>query len=185
MSINPTKPSYQSLFSLGLYLWNCAYSFGFKGTANETQPSTTWHFKLKKKITVTSQNINSARIIKTVSVCQKHPCYQFTKFFSGCIQFQTNLWFLYSWFHASWLCINKIQQDATVCRDLFNASPLYMFRAYSFLCSWLWARRTPETCRVDLHWIGTYILLHLVGSYWYIIYDIHVAKHARRFSHAY
>ena len=34
---------------------------------------------------------------------------------------------LYSWFRASWLCINKIQQDATVCRYLFTASLLYMF----------------------------------------------------------
>ena len=36
---------------------------------------------------------------------------------------------LYSWFRASWLYINKIQQDATVCRYWFTASLLYMFRA--------------------------------------------------------
>ena len=35
---------------------------------------------------------------------------------------------LYSRFRASWLCINKIQQDATVCRYLFTAKLLYMFR---------------------------------------------------------
>ena len=39
--------------------------------------------------------------------------------------------FLYSRFRASWLCINKIQQDATVCRYLFTASFLHMFRALS------------------------------------------------------
>ena len=36
---------------------------------------------------------------------------------------------LYSWFRASWLYINKIQQDATVCRYLFTAKSLYVFRA--------------------------------------------------------
>jgi len=36
---------------------------------------------------------------------------------------------LYSWFRASWLCINEIQQDATVCRYLFTACLLYMFWA--------------------------------------------------------
>ena len=35
---------------------------------------------------------------------------------------------LYSWFRASWLYINKIQRDATVCRCLFTAKLLYMFR---------------------------------------------------------
>jgi len=37
-------------------------------------------------------------------------------------------WILYSWFRASWPYINKIQRDATVCRYLFTASLLYMFR---------------------------------------------------------
>jgi hypothetical protein len=36
--------------------------------------------------------------------------------------------FLYSWFRASWLYINKIQRDATVYRCLFTAKLLYMFR---------------------------------------------------------
>ena len=36
--------------------------------------------------------------------------------------------FLYSWFRASWLYINKIRLDATVCRCLFIAKLLYMFR---------------------------------------------------------
>ena len=36
--------------------------------------------------------------------------------------------FLYSWFRASWLYINKIQRDATVCRCLFTWKLLYMFR---------------------------------------------------------
>ena len=35
---------------------------------------------------------------------------------------------LYSWFRASWLYINKIQHDATVCGRLFTAKLLYMFR---------------------------------------------------------
>ena len=35
---------------------------------------------------------------------------------------------LYSRFRASWLYINKIQQDAPVCRYLFTAISLYMFR---------------------------------------------------------
>ena len=35
---------------------------------------------------------------------------------------------LYSWFLTSWLYINEIQQDATVCRYLFTANLLYMFR---------------------------------------------------------
>jgi len=35
------------------------------------------------------------------------------------------------WFRASWLCISKIQQDATVCRYLYTASLLYMFRVSS------------------------------------------------------
>ena len=33
---------------------------------------------------------------------------------------------LNSWFRASWLYINKIQQDATVRRCLFTAKLLYM-----------------------------------------------------------
>ena len=37
-------------------------------------------------------------------------------------------WILYPWFRASWLYINKIQRDATVCRCLFTAKLLYMFR---------------------------------------------------------
>ena len=36
--------------------------------------------------------------------------------------------FLYPWFNALQLYINKIQQDATVCRYLFTAKSLYMFR---------------------------------------------------------
>ena len=36
--------------------------------------------------------------------------------------------FLYSWFRASWLYINKIQRYATVCRGLFTAKLLYVFR---------------------------------------------------------
>ena len=61
--------------------------------------------------------------------------------------------------------INKIQQDATVCRYLFTAKLLYMFRvsivpiirstwnctrscSYSFMYSWWWVRWTPETYRV-------------------------------------
>ena len=39
------------------------------------------------------------------------------------------VFFLYSWFRSSWLCINKIQQDATLCRYLFTASLLYTFWA--------------------------------------------------------
>ena len=35
---------------------------------------------------------------------------------------------LYSWFRASWLYINRIQRDATVCRCLFTEKLLYMFR---------------------------------------------------------
>ena len=35
---------------------------------------------------------------------------------------------LYSWFRAWQLYINKIQKDATVCRYLFTAKLLYMFR---------------------------------------------------------
>ena len=37
-------------------------------------------------------------------------------------------WILYSRFRTSWLYINKIQLDATVCRCLFTAKLLYMFR---------------------------------------------------------
>jgi len=65
--------------------------------------------------------------------------------------------FLYSWFRASWLYINKIQRDATVCRCLFTAKLLYMFRVsiapiirstsncnfsfwYSLMYSWWWVR---------------------------------------------
>ena len=40
----------------------------------------------------------------------------------------SNVRILYSWFRASWLCINKIQRDATVCRCLFTVKLLYMFR---------------------------------------------------------
>ena len=36
--------------------------------------------------------------------------------------------FLYSWFRASWLYINKIQRDSTVCSCVFTAKLLYMFR---------------------------------------------------------
>jgi len=31
-----------------------------------------------------------------------------------------HVFFLYSWFRASWLYINRIQWDATVCRCLFT-----------------------------------------------------------------
>jgi len=37
--------------------------------------------------------------------------------------------------------------------------------SYSFVYSWWWVQRTPETCRVNLQQINTCILLHLVGSY--------------------
>jgi len=38
--------------------------------------------------------------------------------------------FLNSWFLASWFNVNKkVQLDATVCRHLFTAKSLYMFRA--------------------------------------------------------
>jgi hypothetical protein len=36
--------------------------------------------------------------------------------------------FIYSWFGVSYVYINKIQQDATVCRYLFTAKLLNMFR---------------------------------------------------------
>ena len=37
---------------------------------------------------------------------------------------------LNSWFRASWFIVNKkVQLDATVCRHLFTAKSLYMFRA--------------------------------------------------------
>jgi len=37
--------------------------------------------------------------------------------------------FLKSWFLASWISVNKkVQLDATVCRHLFPAKSLYMFR---------------------------------------------------------
>jgi len=35
---------------------------------------------------------------------------------------------VYSWFRVSWFYINKIQRDATLCRCLFTAKLLYMFR---------------------------------------------------------
>jgi len=35
---------------------------------------------------------------------------------------------LYTWFLASWLYINKIQWDATICRCLFTAKVRYIFR---------------------------------------------------------
>jgi len=38
------------------------------------------------------------------------------------------VWILHSWLRESWLCINKIQRDATVCRCLFTENLLYMFR---------------------------------------------------------
>jgi len=38
-------------------------------------------------------------------------------------------WILNSWFRASWFNVNKkVQLDATVCRHLFTARSLYMFR---------------------------------------------------------
>ena len=50
----------------------------------------------------------------------------------GCVTFVSSLLehytalsrikILYSWFRASWLCIDKIQQDATGCTYLFTAS---------------------------------------------------------------
>ena len=43
-------------------------------------------------------------------------------------QYQS-LFFLNSWFRASWFNVNKkVQLDATVCRHLFTAESLYMFR---------------------------------------------------------
>ena len=46
-----------------------------------------------------------------------------------CMQFRWSYtFFLYSWFRASWLYINNIQRDATVCRCLFTAKLLYMLR---------------------------------------------------------
>ena len=44
-------------------------------------------------------------------------------------KFHNHFFILYLWFRSSWLWIDKIQQDATVCRYLFTASLLYMFRA--------------------------------------------------------
>ena len=40
------------------------------------------------------------------------------------------VWILNSWFRASWFIVNKkVQLNATVCRHLFTAGSLYMFRA--------------------------------------------------------
>ena len=49
-------------------------------------------------------------------------------YISPCSVLKINVFFLYSWFRASWLYINKIQRNATVCRCLFTAKLLYMFR---------------------------------------------------------
>jgi len=46
--------------------------------------------------------------------------------------------FLDSWFRASWFNVNKkVQLDATVCRNLFTAKSLYMFRASQRPLSWV------------------------------------------------
>jgi len=39
-----------------------------------------------------------------------------------------NTLYLYSWFRASYLYINKIQKGATVCRYLCTAKSLHVFR---------------------------------------------------------
>jgi len=51
--------------------------------------------------------------------------------FNDAINFQDVFpWILNSWFRASWFNVNKkVQLDATVCRHLFTAQSLYMFRA--------------------------------------------------------
>jgi len=43
------------------------------------------------------------------------------------------IFFLNSWFRASWFSVNKkVQLDATICRHLFTAKSLYMFRASQY-----------------------------------------------------
>ena len=47
-----------------------------------------------------------------------------------CFDQRSIWWILNSWFRASWFNVNKkVQLDATVCRHLFTAKSLYMFRA--------------------------------------------------------
>ena len=47
--------------------------------------------------------------------------------------------------------LTKIQPDATVCRYLFTAKLLYMFRLrLQFLVLLMMGAVTPETCRVTL-----------------------------------
>ena len=95
----------------------------------------------------------------------------------------------------------KIQPDATVCRYLYTAKSLYMFRvsqhpssgvlktvtaAYDtghntgtatslqlqFLVLLMMGAVTPETCRVTLQYINICMLLHLVGFLLTLNYDV-------------
>ena len=61
-------------------------------------------------------------------------CITFVQSWPPCIMSSVRLnivfdFFLNSWFCASWFNVNKkVQLDATVCRHLFTAQSLYMFR---------------------------------------------------------
>jgi len=68
-------------------------------------------------------------------------------------------WILYSWFRISWLCINKIQQDATVCRYLFTAGLLYMFPA-----SIAPIMRSTKNCNCSLWYRSYYATLQRPSS---------------------
>ena len=57
----------------------------------------------------------------------------------------------------------KVQPDARVCRYIFTAKSLYMFRVSQFLVLLMMGAVTLETCRVTLQWINICILLYLVG----------------------
>ena len=72
---------------------------------------------------------------------------------------ENNSQILYSRFRASWLCINKTQQDATVCRYLFTASLLYMFRAS--IASII---RSTQNCNCSLWYRSYYVTVQRPSS---------------------
>ena len=67
--------------------------------------------------------------------------------------------FLCLWFRASWLYINNIQQDATVCRYLFTANLLYMFRA-----SMAPIIRSTKNCNCSLWYRSYYVTVQRPSS---------------------
>jgi len=62
--------------------------------------------------------------------------------------------FFNSWFHASWFNVNKknVQLDATVCRHLFTAQSLYMFRVSQHPSSGVLIRPRWKEVAVPASW---------------------------------